>query len=216
VDLFAASIILFIMVSQHPPFTTAQPQDPFYRCLAANRADIFWTTHCKSKDNGDAFFSEDFKDLIQAMLQLDSIHRPSISEVIAHKWMQGPVPSTQEVIDEFEKRHLEVKASIEDQKQEKLAEKAKRVEIRRKEVMRATEDETEEVKFDGSTTGFLKPMKNMDDYEKVFSTSTEFFSTYNPDMIEDALLEHLRKNMKIEPKVHNSKYKVQFTLSTNS
>lgn len=62
----------------------------------------------------------------------------------------------------------------------------------------------------------IKPLKKLDAYEKVFSTSTEFFSSYNPDMIEEALLEHLRKNMKIEPKVHNSKYKVQFTLSTNS
>jgi len=50
VDLFAAAIILFIMVAQHPPFTTAQPTDPFYRCLAANRADIFWKTHCKNKE----------------------------------------------------------------------------------------------------------------------------------------------------------------------
>lgn len=87
VDLFAAAIILFIMVSQHPPFTTAQPQDPFYRCLAASRADIFWKTHCKSKSNGDAFFSEDFKDIVQAMMQLDPAHRPSILEVEAHPWM---------------------------------------------------------------------------------------------------------------------------------
>jgi serine/threonine protein kinase len=87
VDLFAAAIILFIMVAQHPPFTTAQPNDPFYRCLAASRADIFWRTHCKSKEEGEAFFSEDFKDLVQAMLQLDASHRPSIPEVMAHPWM---------------------------------------------------------------------------------------------------------------------------------
>jgi serine/threonine protein kinase len=93
VDLFAAAIILFIMVAQHPPFTTAQPQDPFYRCLAASRADIFWKTHCKSKEEGDKFFSEDFKDFVQAMLQLDSAHRPSIPEVLAHPWMQGPMPT---------------------------------------------------------------------------------------------------------------------------
>lgn len=57
VDNFAAAIILFIMVAQHPPFTTAQPNDPFYRCIAANRGDIFWKTHCKSKQEGDKFFS---------------------------------------------------------------------------------------------------------------------------------------------------------------
>lgn len=64
VDLFAAAIILFIMVAQHPPFSTAQPSDPFYRCLAANRADIFWKTHTKNKPDGENFFSEEFKNLV--------------------------------------------------------------------------------------------------------------------------------------------------------
>jgi len=68
VDLFASAIILFIMVSGHPPFTNAEPNDPFYRCIAASRADIFWRTHCKSKQNGDKFFSEDFKELVQSIL----------------------------------------------------------------------------------------------------------------------------------------------------
>jgi len=64
VDLFACAIILFIMVAQHPPFNTAQPNDPFYRCLASERNDIFWRTHCRNKPDGDAFFSAEFKDLI--------------------------------------------------------------------------------------------------------------------------------------------------------
>lgn len=68
VDLFAAAIILFIMVAQHPPFTSAVFKDPFYRCLASNRADIFWKTHCKNKEGKDEFFTNEFKSLIQAML----------------------------------------------------------------------------------------------------------------------------------------------------
>lgn len=66
VDLFASAIILFIMVAEHPPFSSAIPQDPFYKCLAANRADIFWKSHSKNKAAG--FFSESFKDLVQSML----------------------------------------------------------------------------------------------------------------------------------------------------
>jgi len=49
VDLFASAIILFIMVAQHPPFNTAEAKDPFYKVLAANRADIFWKTHSQNK-----------------------------------------------------------------------------------------------------------------------------------------------------------------------
>jgi len=66
VDLFASGIILFIMFTQHPPFTRAEPSDPFYRLLCANRADLFWKAHSKNKPEG--FFSEEFKNLITSML----------------------------------------------------------------------------------------------------------------------------------------------------
>lgn len=78
VDVFAAAIILFVMVTQHPPFTTAQPIDPFYRCVAAGRFDIFWRTHCKNKPEGLAHFSEEFKDLMQQMLALEQEKRPTV------------------------------------------------------------------------------------------------------------------------------------------
>jgi serine/threonine protein kinase len=68
VDLFASAIILFITFTQHPPFTKAVPEDPFYRLLCANRADLFWKAHSKNKPNGADFFSEEFKNLITAML----------------------------------------------------------------------------------------------------------------------------------------------------
>ena len=68
IDLFAAAIILFIMVSEHPPFTTATPADPFYRCLAANKHELFWKTHGKNKEGGESFFSAEFKDLVNSML----------------------------------------------------------------------------------------------------------------------------------------------------
>ena len=92
------------MVAQHPPFTTAQPSDPFYRCLAANRADIFWKTHCKNKAEGEGFFSEEFKNLVQSMMQLDPAHRPSATEVLAHPWFDGETMSKDAVIAEFSKR----------------------------------------------------------------------------------------------------------------
>jgi hypothetical protein len=66
------------LVSGHPPFTTAEPKDPFYRCLAAGKDDIFWQQHSKGKEGGEKFFSDDFKSLITAMLALDPPKRPSI------------------------------------------------------------------------------------------------------------------------------------------
>jgi serine/threonine protein kinase len=95
VDLFASAIILFIMVTQHPPFFRAEPNDSFYRLICANRADLFWKAHSKNKTPD--FFSEDFKTLITGMLQFDPAHRLSMAEVKAHPWLQGPIPTLAEI-----------------------------------------------------------------------------------------------------------------------
>lgn len=90
------------MVSEHPPFTAARPDDPLYRCLAAKRADVFWTTHLREKPAD--YYTEEFKDLVQSMLQLDGPERPSLEQIMAHPWMQAPTPSKEEVYAEFKKR----------------------------------------------------------------------------------------------------------------
>lgn len=85
VDLFATSIILFIMLTQHPPFTRAEPTDPFYRLLCANRSDLFWKAHSRNKPDG--FFSEQFKNLITTMFSFDPSHRLSLEEIKQHPWV---------------------------------------------------------------------------------------------------------------------------------
>jgi len=64
VDLFASAIILFTMVSQHPPFNAAQPSDPYYKCIGGGKYDTFWNAHSRTKDGGSSFYSQDFKALI--------------------------------------------------------------------------------------------------------------------------------------------------------
>lgn len=114
------------MITQHPPFTTAQPEDPFYRCIAANRADIFWRSHSKNKPGGEAFFSTEFKDLVQSLLQLDPAQRPTIAEVQAHPWMKGDTATADQVKKEFAKREVLVKKAAEEDKAQKDQEKAKK------------------------------------------------------------------------------------------
>lgn len=104
VDLFAAGIILFIMVAQHPPFNKATPKDPHYKTISANRLDLFWKLHSRNKPGGLEFFSAEFMDLINQLLGFDPIHRPSLAEIKAHDWYNGPVPSYDEVKEEFVQR----------------------------------------------------------------------------------------------------------------
>ena len=62
--------------------------------------------------------------------------------------------------------------------------------------------------------GIMKPRKKIDQYEHVFKNNTEFFSSYNPDMIEEALLHHLKYNENVEANANKEKYKIKFTLET--
>lgn len=109
VDLFACAIILFIMTTQHPPFTKAEPTDAFYRLICANRADLFWKAHSKNKPDG--FFTQDFISLITSMLQFDPAHRLSMAEVIAHPWFNGSICSLYDAQAEFAQRKLRVEAA---------------------------------------------------------------------------------------------------------
>jgi serine/threonine protein kinase len=53
--------------------------------LATNRADLFWKQHQNGKPAG--FFSDEFKDLITNMLQLNVNARPSLADIVGHPWM---------------------------------------------------------------------------------------------------------------------------------
>lgn len=45
--------------------------------------------------------SDDLKDLLTDMLQLDPSARLTMDEIIGHPWVQGPVPTQEEVQAEF-------------------------------------------------------------------------------------------------------------------
>lgn len=98
----------------------------------------------------------------------------------------------------------------------KEAEKNVRVENYKRDMrtMRgAHQDGDEETKFDGDDDIF-KPKKPIEEFVEVFAQNTQFFSSYNPDMIEQALIAHLRNNMRVEPEVKEGKYKIIFSLTT--
>jgi hypothetical protein len=44
------------------------PQENFYKYICGNRDDIFWRAHSNNKPGKEAFFSQEFRDLVTAML----------------------------------------------------------------------------------------------------------------------------------------------------
>jgi hypothetical protein len=75
------------MVAGHPPFESALVTDNYYKYLALNRADIFWMKHSQYKEGGINYFSNEFKDFFQGIVQIEASHRPSIADIRAHAWM---------------------------------------------------------------------------------------------------------------------------------
>ena len=54
-----------------------------------------------------------------------------------------------------------------------------------------------------------EPTKLMEIYDDLISNRTQFFSSCDPDLIEESFIAYLRK-IKIEPKINKQKYKVTF------
>mmetsp|Transcript_36654 Transcript_36654/g.35434 ORF Transcript_36654/g.35434 Transcript_36654/m.35434 type:complete len:141 (-) Transcript_36654:756-1178(-) len=67
-DIFAAGVILFIMVSGTPPFNYASKDEFYYKFLYYRKYELFWKYHAKGKPSGEHFFSAEFKDLMQRLL----------------------------------------------------------------------------------------------------------------------------------------------------
>lgn len=110
VDLFAAGVILFIMMSQNPPFSRAVMSDPYYSQLA-NGNQRFWDIHSRNKPTD--FYSNEFRSLIQNMLALDPAQRLSISEIRAHPWFNQPCSSSEEIYLELSGRRQRINEAAE-------------------------------------------------------------------------------------------------------
>lgn len=110
VDIFAAGIILFIMVTQIPPFQMAHPKDGWYKFVCSNRMDKFWKFHGQNQPGGIDFFSKSFMDLINWIFNFDHTTRPSLAEIKAHEWYNGPVATKEEIYAEFSERKAQLES----------------------------------------------------------------------------------------------------------
>lgn len=89
-DLFAAGMILFLMVVGHMPFCKADRKDEVYNLRRQNDFKGFWDFHAQlsRKLCGHADFPESFKKLIWEMFDPNPDQRPSISAILSHEFMK--------------------------------------------------------------------------------------------------------------------------------
>ena len=86
------------MARGHFPFESAKQNDYTYYLLNGdkNANELFWNSHEKITgqslaDTGRPIFSEDFRDLINRVLSVDSEERPTLTKIKEHPWMKGPI-----------------------------------------------------------------------------------------------------------------------------
>lgn len=149
-------------------------------------------------------------DLIQSMLQLDPIQRPSMAEVQGHPWVQGETLSPEEVFNEITERRKAVLQGLAQEEQEKAADKQRRAELRREGVRGADDEDLPEDLLEE----LAEPSKPLKVYDPEFAQTTEVFSSHNPDVIEKQLLHKLNKAYDIEVQPQPDKYKLRFTVIT--
>ena len=103
-DIFSAGIVLFILLSGHPGFKTAVPKDPWYNFIYKRTPEKFWDIHekKKTKEKGKLkFYSDEFKDLVNGLLDPDPEKRLTIPQIVEHKWFKEESATYEEIAKEF-------------------------------------------------------------------------------------------------------------------
>ena len=90
IDLWAAGVILYIMLTGFPPYDQASRTDQRFDLIVAGRL-------MEQLRNWDIFLSDEAGDLLQKMLRLNPRDRLNLSQVMAHPWVsegdvQPPAP----------------------------------------------------------------------------------------------------------------------------
>jgi serine/threonine protein kinase len=190
-DLFAAGIILFVLVvGIMPTHKTAESNDYLYKYVRKKEYEKYWTVIAKLLNLDLSDISEDFFHLVTTMIKYDYKKRFTIDEIKAHPWMKGDVATEQEVIKELSSRKVEIKRKLGD------------------------DDETDTENLDGFTRGFeeIERGENPDGewvedevdrqikvYNPAFPVMTEFFSTFKPNILLGAVHNFCRdKKLSVE------------------
>lgn len=92
-DIFSLGVLLFVILTKHPPFRQAISEDQWFRQIAKKQFSAFWAKHPRDK------LSKTCKDLICKMLCYQPLDRLTISAVAAHPWTKAAIYSQSQMLN---------------------------------------------------------------------------------------------------------------------
>lgn len=202
-DLFALGFLLFNILYNKTPYTSASGRDPKYRLIYEHRFEEFWSKF------DDVEISQEAKDLISSMLAFEPALRLSLCEIEAHPWIEGDVPSAAEI-----KQVLEAKLEKTDLalREEAKIKKAKKIANKK---TRASYGMTSGIEAHSCTRAvsccyskqLSYPKKQLENYSKETVAPTHIYISDCPEIIEETLIAYLISSAK-EYKVEDKSYRV--------
>ncbi|KAL4490939.1 hypothetical protein ABPG72_008675 [Tetrahymena utriculariae] len=98
-DLFSSACVLFMMVMSSAPFGSTSSSDRYYSRFCMDNKNNFWKIFAYNYKP-----TNEFKDLMHSMLERDPQKRITIQQIKMHPWMNGPIPTIEEVQQQMSER----------------------------------------------------------------------------------------------------------------
>ena len=99
-DIYSTGILLWVLKTTGSlPHIEDQEHNGvnYFRLLQKTNKSDFWSSQSMYLKKKPSFFSQEFKELVEAMLEFDCQMRPNLSEIKRSKWYNGEVYSATEL-----------------------------------------------------------------------------------------------------------------------
>jgi len=106
-DVYSMGIMLYALKTNEFPYGEKEDEDRqrlrFYSTFKENNK-LYWEAKAKLR-GGNEVFSQEFIELVNAMLENDASKRITIEEIKQSKWYQGPIVESESLNMDIKKKH---------------------------------------------------------------------------------------------------------------
>lgn len=103
-DAFSLGVVLFVLVTAKIPFGRAVMYDGYYKWIMQKKFVNYWTL----MSSKIIPVTDEFKDLVSKLVIYESAERLTVKDALEHPWFKLDTASSEEVLNEFKKRDVQV------------------------------------------------------------------------------------------------------------